>query len=79
MVCVKGLVVAAKYQSVYSAGETIPVGVSVIQTATGEILTRFNEHGFGDGAAWGTNETGPDGDGAWDMSDFPLTVLVGDL
>ncbi|MBY4212844.1 hypothetical protein HQO46_15800 [Rhodococcus fascians] len=69
----------ANYKSVYSAGETIPVSVSVIQTAKGEILTRYNEHGFGDGAAWGTNDTSPVGDGAWDMSDFPLTVLVGDL
>lgn len=79
MVYVKGFVAVANFKSMYSAGETIPVSVSVIQTATGEILTRYNEQGFGDGAAWGTNETGPDGNGAWDMSDFPLTVLVGDL
>lgn len=63
----------------YSAGDYIPATVAVIQTATGEILTRYNEHGFGDGAAWGTNATGPEGDGAWDITDFPLTVLVGDL
>ena len=63
----------------FSAGDTIPTNVTVIQTAQGEILSRYNADGFGDGAAWGTNNTGPDGDGAWDMSDFPLTEIVGGL
>lgn len=63
----------------FQAGDHIPADVTVIQTATGEIIPRYNEHGFGETAAWGTNNTGPDSPGAWEMQDFPLTELIGGL
>ena len=82
MVCLKGLIVVANYPRTFSAGDVIPLNVSVLETAEGLLLSRVNDEGFsanGGTHPWGTNNTGPDGDGAWQMADFPLTELVGGL